>query len=252
MSSRGATRKIISGNAVSYLSGLLGLLGLFLLPALSACRSEPDPVMVLQETAAAQATQITALIQAEQNVEVAAAAIQLNVTALQTRSAGLATQSAQLAARSEAQATQGARQAADIQAQGTIISHLATRGPAPAGVEPGSTPTPYRPVIGSVVLDGGACCAGGVAGEIIELEAAFEAESPLGEEVTELRARLGTAPFSEEEFREDEWGPFVEALYYPIELAVNWTGYHVSVQFRDAAGNLSPVYYDEIAVEGLP
>jgi hypothetical protein len=43
----------------------------------------------------------------------------------------------------------------------------------------------------------------------------------------------------------------VEALYYPVELAVNWTRYHASVQYRDAAGNLSPVYYDDISVEGL-
>ena len=221
------------------------LLGLLLMPALSACRSEPDPVVVLQETAAAQATQITALIQAEQRVEIAAAAIQLNVTALQTQSAALAGQS-------EAQSTQGARLAAEIEAQSTFISHLATRGPAPPTLDPISTPTPHRPVIGSVVLNGGACCLSGAAGEVVELEAAFEATSPLGEEVTELRARLGTAPFSEDEFGDDEWGAFVETIGYAIEPAENWSRYYVSVQFRDAAGNLSTVYHDEIAVEGSP
>jgi hypothetical protein len=217
--------------------------GLFVILALSACQNEPDPAVVeLQGTVAA----ISAMNLAQGTQVAALAVVELDNAAAMT---GIETSVAALATQSAAQADEVS---AEIEAQATIMTHLLTRGPASPTLDPASTPTPYRPVIGSVVIDGGACCAGGVAGEIIELEAAFEATSTMDEEVTEIRARLGTVPFSEEEFREDEWGAFVEAIYYPIELAVNWTQYYVSVQFRDAAGNLSPVYHDDIAVEGLP
>jgi hypothetical protein len=217
--------------------------GLFVILALSACQNEPDPAVVeLQGTVAA----ISAMNLAQGTQVAALAVVELDNAAAMT---GIETSVAALATQSAAQADEVS---AEIEAQATIMTHLLTRGPASPTLDPASTPTPYRPVIGSVVIDGGACCAGGVAGEIIELEAAFEASNPVGEEVTEIRARLGTVPFTEEEFRDDEWGPFVEAFYYPVELAVNWTQYYVSAQFRDAAGNLSPVYHDDIAVEGLP
>lgn len=216
--------------------------GLFILLALSACQNEPDPVVELQGTVSA----LNAITLAQGTQVAALAVVELdNAVVMEV----LATQ---VAAQSTAIAELDTRLVDEIREQEEMLSYLFTRGPAPPTMDPNSTPTPYRPVIGSVVLDGGACCAGGVAGEIIELEAAFEASSPLGEEVTEIRARLGAVPFSEQDFREDEWGPFAEAFYYPIELAVNWTRYHVSVQFRDSAGNLSPVYHDDIAVEGLP
>jgi hypothetical protein len=35
-------------------------------------------------------------------------------------------------------------------------------------------------------------------------------------------------------------------------VPVNWTGFYVSVQYRDADGNLSPVYDDDVSVEGQP
>lgn len=217
--------------------------GLFVLLGLVACRQEPDPAVVELRGTVSAANAITLA----QGTQVAAlAVVELDNAVVME---ALATQ---VAAQSTAIAELDARLVDKNRDQDEMISYLLTRGPAPPTLDPISTPTPFRPVIGSVVLDGGACCAGGVAGEIIELEAAFEATSTMDEEVTEIRARLGTVPYSEEDFREDEWGPFVEAFYYPIELAVNWTTYHVSVQFRDAAGNLSQVYYDEIAVEGLP
>jgi hypothetical protein len=234
----------IMGRKIVFLSGLL------ILMALAACQKEPDPAVVeaqgtlsaLNAITLAQGTQIAELSRLELDNRVAVSRVQTNLEALATQSA----------AQSTAMAEQNTRLAADIREQGTLISYLATRGPAPATMNPNSTPTPYRPVLGSVVLNEGACCVSGAAGAIIELEAAFEAESPPGEVVTELRARLGTIPFSELELEDDEWQPYVEAINFPVEVAVNWTSYHVSAQFRDAAGNLSPVYHDEIAVEGLP
>jgi len=67
----------------------------------------------------------------------------------------------------EAQAAEIAAQATTIAAQGTFVAHVATRGPFVATpLPPGAEPTPYRPVVGSVTVEGGRCCAGGRAGEV--------------------------------------------------------------------------------------
>ena len=152
----------------------------------------------------------------------------------------------------EAQAAAIAAQATTIAAQGTFISHVATRGPFVATpFPPGSEPTPHRPVMGSVIIEEGRCCAGGRAGDVIELAVEFDASSPLGE-VTEMRVRLANITFTEEELSEAEWEPFVNTRSLPVNVALNWVGYFVTVQYRDAAGNLSPVYFDDISVEGSP
>ena len=39
---------------------------------------------------------------------------------------------------------------------------------------------------------------------------------------------------------------------YPVHVYLNWTSSGIAVQYRDAQGNLSPVYCDDIAVEGHP
>lgn len=149
-------------------------------------------------------------------------------------------------------ATQSAGQATVISSQGTFISHLATRGPARVTpVAPGAEPTPYRPILGSVLIEDGICCAGGKAGETIEIEVGFVATSPFGE-VTQMRVGLGGVRFTEEELSRVEWEPFVNQKSYPVQVALNWVGYAISVQYQDGAGNLSPVYADEIAVEGSP
>lgn len=149
-------------------------------------------------------------------------------------------------------ATQSAGQATLISSQGTFVAHLATRGPArvtPVG--PGVEPTPYRPLIGSVLIEDGRCCAGGRGGETIEIGVGFVASSPFGE-VTQMRVRLGSVRFTEEDLSQAEWEPFVHQKSYPVQVALNWVGYTISVQYQDEAGNLSPVYGDEIAVEGSP
>jgi hypothetical protein len=214
-----------------------------------------------QDTAALETTQVSV-------VE--------TLSALSTREAGLAAQPSALAVAEEtisALSTQNAGQAAEISTQGTagaalstqnatladdlstqaaIISYLATR---PAiiitPILPGSTPTPYRPVLGSLVIEDGHCCASGKAGETIEITVAFQASSPFGE-VTEMRVRQGQIPLSEDELGDVEWEPFAPDKIYAVPVAINWVGHFVTVQFRDAQGNLSPVYHDDIAVEGMP
>lgn len=143
-------------------------------------------------------------------------------------------------------------QASQIAAQGTFVSYLATR---PALVvsprAPGQQPTPNRPVQGFVLFQNGRCCVGGRAGSEAIATIQFEATSNAGR-VTEMRYRVGTVRYVEADFSEGEWGPFIRETVVQIPVANNWVGYYVSAQFRDQAGNLSPVVYDDISVEGTP
>lgn len=133
-----------------------------------------------------------------------------------------------------------------------MLDYLATRQPVVIPPTPTTLqPTPYRPVWGGVVLEDGRCCAGGKAGEVIEISVEFFARSPLAE-VEKMRYRLGQRRAEIDELSQTDWRPFRERLTVPVQVSLNWVGYTISVQFMDAVGNLSPVYYDEISVEGIP
>lgn len=174
---------------------------------------------------------------------------------LQRARAGLArqaTHSASLATMVAHQATQIGALENDIASQSELISYLATRMPhLPTPTAVPSDPTPYRPVRGGVVLEDGRCCAGGRAGEVIEISAQFHAESPAAE-ITNMRYRLAYGKADEEELAQIPWRPYREQEAIPVQVVLNWVGYTLSVQFMDDAGNLSPVYHDEISIEGSP
>lgn len=111
----------------------------------------------------------------------------------------------------------------------------------------------FPPVTGSVLLEGGACCAGGQVGETIQIDAEFTAASPYAT-VTDMRVatRYGFGCLSEIELSHTEWEPFATAKSFPVTLAINWVGFYVTVQYRDSADHLSSVYCDDISVEGMP
>ena len=117
-------------------------------------------------------------------------------------------------------------------------------------VEPQITSAPSG-IQGSVEWEAGRCCAGGVAGETIQLQADFKAESASGV-VQDMRAATGGMCFDETELETVGWEPFVLSKEYPVQVALNWIGYYISVQYRDDQGILSPVYCDDISVEGSP
>lgn len=133
----------------------------------------------------------------------------------------------------------------------------------PAPLKPTDTPVPVEetltpsthasPVAGSVLLQDGLCCVGGIAGGAVTITAAFQAQSLSGE-VTEMRvANGGPGCRTEAELNAFAWEPFASAKTYQFEgIPINWIGYYVSVQYRDAQGNLSPVYCDDVSVEGMP
>jgi hypothetical protein len=102
-----------------------------------------------------------------------------------------------------------------------------------------------------VQIEGGSCCIGGTMGDTIQVHVQLSAASPFGK-VTQMRLRpipgcatgleMGTVP----------WEPFASTKEFPVQVALNWVGFYVSAQFQDERGNLSPVYCDDISVEGMP
>ncbi len=114
---------------------------------------------------------------------------------------------------------------------------------------PAPTTTPST-VSGSVAIEGG-CCVGGIAGTTISVCVDFEVSSPSAE-VEAMRVLKGYRCYSESEMDQAEWEPFEPYGSFPVEVDINWVGFYVSVQYRDAEGNVSPVYCDDIGVEGAP
>ena len=160
----------------------------------------------------------------------------------------LAAQATQVAAlRRDVRSLEG-----QLQAQATMLHYLATRGPAipPAG-DPVISPTPYFPLRGTIEIEGGRCCVGGIAGETTSVQATLLAESPFGE-ISGMRVHAGGSLLDPAMFEQVAWQPYVQDISFEIPIFINWVGFYVQVQFRDAFGNLSPVYSDDISVEGMP
>jgi hypothetical protein len=108
------------------------------------------------------------------------------------------------------------------------------------------------PIKGSVLIEDGRCCVGGVAGSEIQINVAFQATSFSGEGNQMRVLATGGGCHREDEMDEANWEPFVPAKTYPFYPPINWVGFYVSVQYRDTSGNISSVYCDNISVEGSP
>lgn len=160
----------------------------------------------------------------------------------------LAVQSTQVASL----ATQVGRLKNEVHAQGTMLSYLATRGPAlPPPSNHMQTPSPFYPISGTLEIEGGSCCVGGFAGETTTIEVAMSANSPFGQ-ITAMRVHAGGNPLTTQEFDQIVWQPFTTSMSFDVPIFVNWTGFYVQAQYRDALSNLSPIYVDDISVEGMP
>ena len=118
-------------------------------------------------------------------------------------------------------------------------------------ITPSMAPPVHGTVTRTVLIEGGICCIGGIAGEPLELDAAFTASSPAGE-VTEMRVHTSGFCADETFLEQHTWEPFVPQSTYIYTPPINWSGFYVSVQFRDEFGNVSPVVCDDISVEGMP
>jgi hypothetical protein len=114
--------------------------------------------------------------------------------------------------------------------------------------EPAATPQ----VTGSLTIEEGRCCAGGVAGEPLAIDVAFSASSSAGE-VTEMRTHTANSGCADATQMEGEsWQPFAPTATFSFTPPINWVTFYVTVEFRDGAGNLSPAYCGSVAVEGEP
>ncbi|MGD8604985.1 MAG: hypothetical protein PVF49_10490 [Anaerolineales bacterium] len=111
------------------------------------------------------------------------------------------------------------------------------------------SPTAHTIVYGSVEIEDGICCAGGQAGDTIQLSVAFGSASSAGE-VVEMRYVTASTRADNERMQEEEWVPYEAELSFSTRLAINWVGWWISVQYRDDQGNVSPIYYDDISLEG--
>lgn len=65
-------------------------------------------------------------------------------------------------------------------------------------------------------------------------------------------AQPGSIAFTEREMAGAPREPLVQQRSYPLVVAINRVGFFVSVEYRDAQGNVSPVIFDDISVEGMP
>ena len=177
------------------------------------------------------------------------AGLEENVNQMQTLVAYQMTRVESANTLSEANATQVSR-------LWEIVSYQATQmmafGPPPAIQV--LVPTPYSSagmVSGSIEIEDGRCCAGGIAGDSIDLSIEFEGTSEVGK-VTLMRVRTGHRCYSANDLLEALWEPLVLEKTYSLHVAINWVGFFVSVQYQDDQGNLSPIYCDDISIEGHP
>ena len=140
----------------------------------------------------------------------------------------------------------------------TILTPDPTR---PATLPASETPTAMTPVethqrvtasgsfTGAVQIAGGNCCIGGFDGETLQVQVSFSAASPFGS-VSHMRVIPGC--YADTDMESAAWEPFVGSKTLPVHVVINWTGFTVCVQYQDEYRNVSPVYQDDISVEGMP
>lgn len=141
----------------------------------------------------------------------------------------------------------GVAQSGQLDHPGAAV--VTTAAPQQPGITVTPSPTIPTTVSGSVEIEDGICCAGGQAGETIQLRVAFGAASSQGE-VVEMRYATAYIQADEERLSEEAWVPYQPEMSFSTQLAVNWVGWWISVQYRDDQGTVSPIYYDDISLEG--
>jgi hypothetical protein len=138
-----------------------------------------------------------------------------------------------------------------------LLTGCSTYASTPVSLTPNVTLVPTTSTTGassftgSVVLEDGRCCIGGIDGDTVQAQVKFSASSPFGK-VTDMRVSTAAGCSSPAQMESVDWEPFVPARSIPMKVVINFVGFYVSAQFRDELGNVSPVYCDDISVEGSP
>lgn len=147
-----------------------------------------------------------------------------------------------------------AYQSTQIGEQRLILQAWSTSKP---GGNPDQSPmtvtlTPYDRIYG-VLIEEGRCCVGGIAGETANVRVQFFPRmNELPGAVVEMRVIAGSQSISQLDMDAQPWERYSEEKTFPVQLATNWTTFWVHAQFRTAAGDISEIYTDEVAVEGIP
>ena len=101
---------------------------------------------------------------------------------------------------------------------------------------------------GSVLIEEGKCCVSAVAGEEVLIRAVFQ----VSDTASQMRVGFGLHAFDEAELSKSSWEAFSTTRTFHYVAPINWTGFYVTAQFKDRSGSLSPIYSDDISVEGMP
>jgi hypothetical protein len=64
--------------------------------------------------------------------------------------------------------------------------------------------------------------------------------------------RVASGCSADTDLESADWEPFADSKTYPVSVIINWSGFTICVQYQDEFENLSPVYQDDISVEGMP
>lgn len=109
------------------------------------------------------------------------------------------------------------------------------------------------PVSGTVRIADGRQIIGATAGSTVRVRVEFTATSPFGT-IREMRvATYGARKCSsEQELASLAWEPFIGEKFYTLAIPVNFSSFDVSVQYRDAQGNLSRIVCGDLVIEGMP
>ena len=119
----------------------------------------------------------------------------------------------------------------------------------PTAMTPLETSTTAAVAFTGAVQIAGGCCIAGFDGETIQAQVSFSAASPFGR-VSQMRVIPSCS--ADRDMESVAWEPFVDSKTLPVPVVINWSGFTVCVQYQDENGNLSPVYRDDISVEGMP
>lgn len=105
------------------------------------------------------------------------------------------------------------------------------------------------PLKGSVRIQAGRMI-GGIERKPMDIPVEFQATSPFAP-VTEMR--VANECVEKDQMDSLAWGPYApRKIFSYTPPGFNFFWFKVAVQFRDAKGNLSPIYCDAITVEGMP
>jgi tetratricopeptide (TPR) repeat protein len=128
---------------------------------------------------------------------------------------------------------------AAIKAQASILAELADTAGKPSEL-----------VQGKVVLDEDRCCIRAVVSTPLQIKANFTASSSAGK-VTQMRVVEGQNCGEQVNMDLVSWEPFVPEKTYNTTAPLSYANYAICVQYQDEHGNLSYIFVDEIALEGL-